>query len=47
MIDMELFYSYQSRLELIDYANGGYLFDPHKGRSQIWYLFMNGGTVIS
>ncbi|GKF63988.1 hypothetical protein Tco_0187436 [Tanacetum coccineum] len=30
---------------LTNYA--GYLFDPHKARSQTGYKFLNGGTAIS
>lgn len=32
---------------LIDYADTGYLFDPHKARSQIRYVFTYDGTTIS
>ncbi|XP_069146021.1 uncharacterized protein [Solanum lycopersicum] len=30
---------------LIDYADAGYLFDPHKARSQTSYVFICGGTA--
>ncbi|GLT35869.1 hypothetical protein SLA2020_102850 [Shorea laevis] len=45
--DMGLFYSKHSKTELVGYADAGYLFDPHKGRSQTRYLFTYGGTEIS
>jgi hypothetical protein len=45
--DMGLFYPKVSKLELIGYADAGYLSDPHKGRSQTGYLFTSGGTAIS
>ena len=32
---------------MIGYADANYLADPHKGRSQIGYLFTYGGTAIS
>ena len=44
---MSLYYSNLSKLDLIGYANAGYLFDPHKARSQTGYLFTYGGTAIS
>jgi len=46
-IDMGLLYSNASKLELIGYADAGYLSDPHKARSQTGYLFTYGGTSIS
>ncbi|XP_049399681.1 secreted RxLR effector protein 161-like [Solanum stenotomum] len=46
-IDMGLLYSNASKLELIGYADAGYLSDPHKARSQTSYLFTYGGTAIS
>ncbi|XP_070021959.1 secreted RxLR effector protein 161-like [Nicotiana sylvestris] len=45
--DMSLFYSNESKSTLVDYADAGYLFDPHKTRSQTGYLFTCGGTTIS
>ena len=44
---MELFYLYEFRSELIGYVNVGFLFNPHKIRSQIGYLFIYGGTTIA
>ena len=46
-IDMSLFYSNKSHFDIVDYVDAGYLYDPHKARSQTNYLFTCGGTVIS
>lgn len=46
-VDLGLFYSNNSKQELIGYADAGYLSDPHKAKSQTGYVFMNGGTAIS
>ena len=46
-MDMCLFYSNESKSELIGYADSGYLSDPHKARSQTGYLFTCGDTTIS
>ena len=46
MSGMGLFYSSDSKSELVGYADAGYLSDPHKGRSQIGYLCTYGGTAI-
>ena len=45
--DMGLFYSMESKQQLLGYANVGYISDPHKGRSQTGYVFNCNGTVIS
>ena len=45
-IDMRFLYSNASTLELIDYADAGYSFDPHKTRSQTSYLFTYRGITI-
>uniref|UniRef100_A0A2N9I6F2 GAG-pre-integrase domain-containing protein n=1 Tax=Fagus sylvatica TaxID=28930 RepID=A0A2N9I6F2_FAGSY len=45
--DMGLFYPNKSNPQLIGYADAGYLSYPHKGRSQIGYLFTCGNTAIS
>ncbi|GJZ73156.1 copia protein [Tanacetum coccineum] len=45
--DMGLFYQNNSKLKLVGYADAGYLSDPHKARSQIWYVFTYGDTEIS
>ena len=44
---MGLFYSNESKSELIGYADARYLSDPHKARPQIGYLFTCGDTAIS
>ena len=46
-IDRGLFYSNNSKSELVGYADAGYLSDPHKARSQTVYLFTCGRTAIS
>ena len=46
-IDMSLFYSRESKQQLLGYADTGYLSDPHKGRSQTGYVFNYNGTAIS
>ncbi|GKB16226.1 retrovirus-related pol polyprotein from transposon TNT 1-94 [Tanacetum coccineum] len=40
---------YLSAIEALMYLTNyaGYLFDPHKARSQTGYMFLNGGTAIS
>ena len=43
--DLGLFYSKESTLK--GYADFGYLYDPHKARSQIGYVFTCGNTTIS
>jgi hypothetical protein len=43
---MGLFYPNKSNPQLVRYADVGYLSDPHKGRSQIGYLFTCGNTAI-
>ncbi|RVW75329.1 Retrovirus-related Pol polyprotein from transposon TNT 1-94 [Vitis vinifera] len=45
--DMSLFYSRESKQQLLGYADAGYLSDPHKGRSQTGYVFNCNGTAIS
>jgi len=44
---MGLFYSNDSKSDLMDYAYVCYLSDPHNDRSQTEYLFTCGGTMIS
>ena len=44
---MCLFYSNESKSELIGYADAWYLFDPHKAQSQTNYLFTCIDTSIS
>ena len=47
MVGMGLFYPYESKSQLVGYADAGYLSDPHKGRSQTEYLFIYGGIATS
>ena len=42
-----LFYSRESKQQLLGYTNAGYLADPHKGSSQTGYMFNYNGTIIS
>ena len=44
---MGLFYTNKDSINLIGYADSGYLSDPHKARSQTYYLFTYGGTAIA
>ena len=44
---MSLYYSKESKSQLIGYADARYLLDPYKTRSQIGYVFTYGGTKIS
>ena len=46
-IDLGLFYTNKGCVDLVGYADVGYLSDPHKARSQMGYLFTYGGTAIS
>ena len=46
-MNMGLFYPNDSKLDLMGYADAGYLSDPHNGRSQTRYLFTCDGTTIS
>ena len=45
--DMGLYYSKESKSQLIGYTNIGYLSDPHKARSQTGYVFTYSGMTIS
>ena len=44
--DLELFYSKNQDPILLGYTNAGYLSDPHNGRSQTCFVFLQGGTTI-
>ena len=44
---MGLYYSKESKPQLIGYVDAGYLSDPHKDQSQTGYVFTYGGTTIS
>jgi hypothetical protein len=41
------YFDNESNSQLIEYADAGYFFDPHKRRLQTCYLFIYGGTPIS
>jgi hypothetical protein len=45
--DLGLFYSRNQDPILLGYTDAGYLSDPHNGRSQIGFVFWQGGTAIS
>ena len=42
-----LFYSKWLESQLFGYVDANYLSDSHKARSQTWYIFSYGGTIIS
>jgi hypothetical protein len=44
--NLGLYYSCENA-NLVGYADSGYLSDPHKGKSQTGYVFMNSGAAIS
>ena len=46
-VDRDLFCSNESTPQLIGYVDAGYLFNSHKGISQIGNLFTSGGIAIS
>ena len=45
--DLGLFYGRNQDPSLVGYIDVGYLSDPHNGRSQTGFVFLNGGTAIS
>jgi hypothetical protein len=45
--DLGLFYSRNQDPILLGYTDAGYLSDPHHGRSQTGFVFLQGGTAIS
>ena len=45
--NMGLFYSKESKQQLLGYVDAGYLSDPHKARSQTRYVFNCNGAAIS
>ncbi|KAM2185178.1 hypothetical protein ACFX1Q_030207 [Malus domestica] len=58
MTDLGLLYTHKSSrvaapigsqidFRLVSYADAGYLFDPHRARSQMGYVFTVGDTTIS
>ena len=44
---MSLFYSRESKQQLLGYADAEYLLDLYKGKSQTWYVFNYNGTATS
>ena len=46
-IDMSLFYSNEPKQQLLGYDDVGYIFYPHKAKSQTGYVFNCNGTAIS
>ena len=44
---MSLFYSRESKQQLLGYADAEYISDPYKSKSQTWYVFNCNGTAIS
>nr|CAN64975.1 hypothetical protein VITISV_027842 [Vitis vinifera] len=45
--DMSLFYSRESKQQLLGYADAEYLSYSYKSKSQTWYVFNYNGTTIS
>jgi hypothetical protein len=45
--DLGHFYKRSNDPSLIGYTDAGYLSDPHNGRSQTGFVFLQGGTAIS
>jgi transposase InsO family protein len=46
--DLGLYYKNGTKnINLVGYADAGYMSDPHKGRSQTGYVFLTNGTAIS
>ena len=45
--NMDLFYSRESKQQLLGYADARYLSIPYKGRLQTRYMFNYNGTAIS
>jgi len=45
--DLGLFYSRNQDPILLGYTDAGYLSDPHNGRSQIGFVFLQGAITIS
>jgi hypothetical protein len=46
-IDLGLFFQRNQEYDLIGYVDAGYLSDQQNGRSQIGFMFLHRGTVIS
>ena len=45
--DLGLFFPKNQSLNLVGYADAGYLSDPHHARSQTGFVFLWGGTTLS
>jgi len=45
--DLRLFYNRNQDPSLLGYTDAGYLSDPHNGKSQTGFVFLQGGTTIS
>jgi hypothetical protein len=45
--DIGLFYKRNNDPSLIGYTDASYLSDPHNGKSQTGFIFLQGGTIIS
>jgi hypothetical protein len=45
--DLGLFYGRNQDPNLVGYTDAGYLSDPHNGRSQTGFVFLNGESAIS
>jgi len=45
--DLGLFYNRNQDPSLLGYTYAGYLSDPHNGKSQTGFVFLQGGTTIS
>jgi hypothetical protein len=45
--NLGLFYERNQDPSLVGYTDVGYLLDPHNGRPQTGFVFLNGGTAIS
>ena len=47
IVDLSLYFPYNSDKILVGYLNASYFSDPHNARSQTGYVFLYGGTAIS
>jgi hypothetical protein len=47
MTHLGLFFKKNKDPFLLGYSDVGYLSNPHNDRSQTWFVFLHGGTVIS
>ena len=45
--DLRIFYSYDRKeFSFVGYADSVYFFDPHEGRSQTGYVFLNSNAIV-